>query len=107
MTPGNAPVSSTYPLALRCQAGLGAGEALTFYGNVFGCAVQLHTFAEFNRAGGPADAMAHGYLTGGLSRCLAPTDPGRAALPVRRHDGGPAWYCRSPGFAHLVLPRLR
>jgi PhnB protein len=38
---------------------------LTFYGNVFGCAVQLHTFAEFNRAGGPADAMAHGYLTGG------------------------------------------
>jgi PhnB protein len=42
-----------------------AREALTFYGDVFGCAVQLHTFAEFNRADGPADAIAHGYLVGG------------------------------------------
>jgi PhnB protein len=38
---------------------------LTFYGEVFGCAVQLHTFAEFNRADGRADAIAHGNLTGG------------------------------------------
>lgn len=37
-----------------------AREALTFYGDVFGCAVQLHTFAEFGRADGPADAIAHG-----------------------------------------------
>jgi PhnB protein len=42
-----------------------AHEALTFYGDVFGCAVQLHTFAEFNRADGPPDAIAHGGLTGG------------------------------------------
>lgn len=42
-----------------------AREALTFYGDVFGCAVDLHTFAEFNRADGPADAIAHGGLTGG------------------------------------------
>lgn len=35
---------------------------MTFYGDVFGCAVQLHTFAEFSRADGPADAIAHGYL---------------------------------------------
>lgn len=42
-----------------------ARDALTFYGEVFGCAVQLHTFAEFNRTDGPADAIAHGYLTGG------------------------------------------
>jgi PhnB protein len=42
-----------------------AREALTFYGDVFGCAVQLHTFAEFNRAEGPAAAIAHGGLTGG------------------------------------------
>jgi PhnB protein len=42
-----------------------ARAALTFYGDVFGCAVQLHTFAEFNRADGPADAIAHGELTGG------------------------------------------
>jgi PhnB protein len=42
-----------------------AREALTFYGDVFGCSVQLHSFAEFNRADGPADAIAHGYLMGG------------------------------------------
>lgn len=42
-----------------------AREALTFYGEVFGCAVQLHTFAEFNRADGPPDAIAHGELDGG------------------------------------------
>src|ERR1700747_3396096 len=39
-----------------------AREALTFYGEVFGCAVQLHTFAEFGRTDGPGDAIAHGYL---------------------------------------------
>jgi uncharacterized glyoxalase superfamily protein PhnB len=42
-----------------------AREALTFYGDVFGCAVELHTFAEFNRTDGPADAIAHGYLAEG------------------------------------------
>jgi len=42
-----------------------AREALTFYGGVFGTAVRLHTFAEFHRDGGPADAVAHGYLVGG------------------------------------------
>jgi PhnB protein len=42
-----------------------AREALTFYGDVFGCEVRLHTFAEFDRTDGPADAIAHGYLVGG------------------------------------------
>jgi PhnB protein len=42
-----------------------AREALTFYGEVFGCPVRLHTFAEFNRTDGPADAIAHGSLSGG------------------------------------------
>ena len=42
-----------------------AREALTFYGDVFGSEVQLHTFAEFNRYGGLADAIAHGYLVDG------------------------------------------
>ncbi len=42
-----------------------ARDVLTFYGNVFGCAVQLHTFEEFNRTDGPADAIAHGYLDAG------------------------------------------
>jgi PhnB protein len=39
-----------------------ARDALTFYGDVFDCGVQLHTFEEFNRTDGPADAIAHGYL---------------------------------------------
>jgi PhnB protein len=43
-------------------------EALSFYGDVFGCAVQLHTFEEFHRADGPSGAIAHGYLTGGPVR---------------------------------------
>ena len=42
-----------------------ARDALTFYGEVFGCAVQLHTFAEFGRADGPVDAIAHGNLSQG------------------------------------------
>ena len=42
-----------------------ARDALTFYGAVFGCRVQLHSFAEFGRTDGPADAIAHGYLTDG------------------------------------------
>ena len=42
-----------------------ARDALSFYGRVFGCAVQLHTFAEFGRTDGPGDAVAHGYLSGG------------------------------------------
>lgn len=42
-----------------------ARDALAFYGDVFGCAVQLHTFGEFNRTDGPADAIAHGYLVDG------------------------------------------
>lgn len=43
-----------------------AREALTFYGQVFGCSVRLHTFEEFGRTDGPADAVAHGYLVEGV-----------------------------------------
>ena len=42
-----------------------AREALTFYADVFGGTPQVHTFAEFGRTDGPADAIAHGELTGG------------------------------------------
>jgi PhnB protein len=48
-----------------------AGEALRLYGDIFGCEVQLHTFAEFNRTDGPADAVAHGYLFGGPAALFA------------------------------------
>lgn len=42
-----------------------ARAALTFYADVFGGETQLNTLAEMNRTDGPADAIAHGYLTGG------------------------------------------
>jgi PhnB protein len=60
-----------------------AREALTFYANVFGCAVQLHTFEEFNRTDGPAQAIAHGYL-----------DDGPVALFAADVSGGdPSFRC--------------
>ncbi len=42
-----------------------AREALTFYANTFGGTARLHTFADFDRTDGPADAIAHGYLADG------------------------------------------
>lgn len=39
-----------------------AREALSFYAAVFGGAAELHSFAEFGRTDGPADAIAHGLL---------------------------------------------
>lgn len=44
-----------------------AREALTFYGEVVDYAVQPHTFTEFRRADGLADAIAHGYLAGAIA----------------------------------------
>jgi PhnB protein len=42
-----------------------ARQALSFYGEVFGCKAQVHTFREFERTDGPAHAIAHGYLVEG------------------------------------------
>ncbi|HYK95117.1 MAG TPA: VOC family protein [Candidatus Dormibacteraeota bacterium] len=56
-----------------------ARQALIFYGDVFGCSVQLHTFREFNRTAGDADSIAHGGLTAGpvqlFAADVAGTDP--------------------------------
>jgi len=41
-----------------------AEEALGFYRSVFGGELRFNTFREFGRADGPADAIAHGVLTG-------------------------------------------
>lgn len=48
-----------------------ARDALTFYADVFSCAVQLHSFEEFNRTDGPADAIAHGELIDGPVKLFA------------------------------------
>ncbi|HUR16035.1 MAG TPA: VOC family protein [Candidatus Limnocylindrales bacterium] len=42
-----------------------AREALTFYGDVFGCNARLFTFEQFGRSDGPPDAIAHGELVDG------------------------------------------
>ena len=42
-----------------------AHDALTSYAEVFGGRVVVHSFAEFGRADGPADAVAHGQLADG------------------------------------------
>ena len=59
-----------------------ARVALTFYGGVFGCAVQLHTFGEFGRTDGPPDAIAHGYLKDGPVSLFG-ADIAGDELPVR------------------------
>ncbi|WP_261164597.1 VOC family protein [Microbacterium sp. Marseille-Q6965] len=41
-----------------------AAEALTFYHETFGGELVLHTYADFGRADGPGDAIAHGVLSG-------------------------------------------
>lgn len=41
-----------------------ARQALEFYQGIFGGELSLNTFAQFGRDDGPADAVAHGMLTG-------------------------------------------
>ena len=59
-----------------------AEEALRFYGEVFGCQVQLHTFAEFGRTDGPDQAIAHGFLHAGPVSLFA-ADVGLGEPPLR------------------------
>ena len=44
-----------------------ARQALDFYHQVFGGELTLHTFGQFGRTDGPADAIAHGGLSGPVS----------------------------------------
>jgi PhnB protein len=58
-----------------------ARHALTSYGDIFGCAVQLHTFEEFGRADGPPAAIAHGrLLKGPVSLYAADAGDGEPSL---------------------------
>lgn len=58
-----------------------ARAALTFYGRVFGCGVELHTLEEFGRTDGVPDAIAHGQLVDGpVSLYAADADPDDAPL---------------------------
>jgi PhnB protein len=53
-----------------------AREALSFYQGVFGGEVTVHTYADFSRIDGPADAVAHGILVGSVSLFAADAAPG-------------------------------
>jgi PhnB protein len=44
-----------------------AEEALRFYRDVFGGDLTLFTYAQFERADGPGDAIAHGQLRGAVA----------------------------------------
>jgi PhnB protein len=59
-----------------------ARKALIFYAQVFGGSVQLHTFEDFNRTDGPAEAIAHGYLVDGPVQLFA-ADAAGDQLPLR------------------------
>ena len=90
-----------------------AREALTFYGDVFGCAVELHTYAEFNRTDGPATAIAHGELRGGpvsLFAADASSDEATfrsegmmlALLGTAERDTLRTWFSRLSDGGHVV-----
>ncbi len=57
-----------------------ARAALTFYADVFGGQTQLKTLADMRRTDGPADAIAHGYLTGGPVSLFGADAVGEAAF---------------------------
>ena len=61
-----------------------ARQALTFYQEVFGGELALHTRAEFGSDVAPGDAIAHGILQGPVELFASDADPG---APILRLDG--------------------
>jgi len=59
-----------------------AREALTFYRDVFGGQLTLHTFGEFSREDGAAELIAHGLLHGDVDLFAADAAPGEATVKV-------------------------
>lgn len=57
-----------------------AEEALTFYRDVFGAELQLHTYADFGRTDGPGEAIAHGILSGPVTLFAADAGPDEDAV---------------------------
>ena len=58
-----------------------AGEALSFYQNVFGGDLSLHSYEDHGRTDGPLSAVAHGVLDGVVA--LAGSDAATGEQPVR------------------------
>ncbi|MFT3797957.1 VOC family protein [Microbacterium sp.] len=59
-----------------------ARAALTCYRDVFGGELVLHTYADFGRADGPGDRIAHGMLQGPVELFAADAAPGEATLQL-------------------------
>ncbi|MGB7448429.1 MAG: hypothetical protein WA892_04800 [Ornithinimicrobium sp.] len=72
-----------------------AREALAFYADVFGGEVSLSTFEQFNRSDGPADAIAHGELSGPVGLAASDTTAEEQALSVEVCDSH-CWAPTSP-----------
>lgn len=60
-----------------------AAEALRFYHGVFGGQLELHTFADFGRDDGPAEAIAHGVLSGPVGLYAADATAHESTLQMR------------------------
>jgi PhnB protein len=58
-----------------------AREALSFYADVFGGELSLHRYQDFGRTDGPADAIAHGVLSGAVA--LAGSDAAEGETSYR------------------------
>lgn len=59
-----------------------AAEALEFYRDVFGGEVVVFTYAQFLRVDGPADAIAHGQLTGPVALFASDAGPDDDAVHI-------------------------
>jgi PhnB protein len=57
-----------------------AREALTFYAEVFGGELSLHSYRDFGRDDGPADAVAHGVLSGVVALSGADAAEGESSV---------------------------
>ncbi len=57
-----------------------AREALSYYQQLFGGELEMHTFEEFGRTDGAPEAIAHGVLEGPVS--LYGADAGRGETPL-------------------------
>lgn len=57
-----------------------ARAALTRYHEIFGGELTLHTYGDFGREDGPADAIAHGILAGPVDLFAADAAPGETAF---------------------------
>lgn len=60
-----------------------ARAALTFYRDTFGGELVVHSYGDFGRDDGPADAVAHGMLQGAVELFASDAAPGEDVVALR------------------------